>query len=125
MSLFGIIFQIRDDYMSLCSPEFTQKKELYEDIREGKFSFPIIHGLHADPHNHELLNNLRAKTNDENVKRYAVAYIERTGSFAHCRQVLETLVGRARQLVDAIDAGRGEKDAIMGMLERMVVHVVS
>ena len=39
--------------------------------------FPIIHAIRANPSNKELINILKQKTIDENVKRYAVDYMER------------------------------------------------
>ncbi|CAL3972860.1 unnamed protein product [Diplocarpon coronariae] len=99
VNLIGIIFQIRDDYQNLSSPEYLQNKGLCEDLTEGKFSFPIIHSIRAKPENMVLLNILKQKTDDEQVKRYAVSYMEGTGSFEYCRKVLGTLTERARVLV--------------------------
>ncbi|KAL2071483.1 hypothetical protein VTL71DRAFT_12718 [Oculimacula yallundae] len=103
VNLIGIIFQIRDDYQNLSSPEYLQNKGLCEDLTEGKFSFPIIHSIRAKPENMVLLNILKQKTDDEQVKRYAVSYMEGTGSFEYCRKVLGTLTERARVLVGNLD----------------------
>lgn len=103
VNLIGIIFQIRDDYQNLASPEYLQNKGLCEDLTEGKFSFPIIHSIRAKPENMVLLNILKQKTDDEQVKRYAVTYMEGTGSFEYCRKVLGTLTERARVLVRTLD----------------------
>ncbi|CZT41448.1 probable farnesyltranstransferase (al-3) [Rhynchosporium secalis] len=103
VNLIGIIFQIRDDYQNLSSPEYSQNKGLCEDLTEGKFSFPIIHSIRAKPENMVLLNILKQKTEDEQVKRYAVSYMEGTGSFEYCRKVLGTLMERARVLVGDLD----------------------
>ncbi|KAI9055779.1 hypothetical protein LZ554_000720 [Drepanopeziza brunnea f. sp. 'monogermtubi'] len=111
VNLIGIIFQIRDDYQNLSSPEYIQNKGLCEDLTEGKFSFPIIHSIRARPENMVLLSILRQKTDDEQVKRYAVSYMEGTGSFEYCRKVLGTLMERARVLVGSLDGesqGEGE-----------------
>ncbi|KAL5321720.1 hypothetical protein ACEPPN_009681 [Leptodophora sp. 'Broadleaf-Isolate-01'] len=113
VNLIGIIFQIRDDYQNLSSPEYSQNKGLCEDLTEGKFSFPIIHSIRAKPENMVLLNILKQKTDDEQVKRYAVSYMEGTGSFEYCRKVLGTLTERARVLVGDLDGegvGAGEKN---------------
>src|SRR6266852_1187611 len=71
VNLIGIIFQILDDYQNLSSPQYTDNKGLCEDLTEGKFSFPIIHSIRARPENMQLLNILKQKTEDEQVKRYA------------------------------------------------------
>ncbi|KAG6851581.1 hypothetical protein C0991_007935, partial [Blastosporella zonata] len=55
VNLIGIYFQIRDDLMNLESTEYTQNKGFAEDLTEGKFSFPVVHGIHADTTNRQVL----------------------------------------------------------------------
>ncbi|KAG4423663.1 geranylgeranyl diphosphate synthase 1 [Cadophora malorum] len=134
VNLIGIIFQIRDDYQNLSSPEYSQNKGLCEDLTEGKFSFPIIHSIRAKPENMVLLNILKQKTDDEQVKRYAVSYMEGTGSFEYCRKVLATLTERARVLVGDLDGegeavreslgeknGSGSGSGVLKILDKMAV----
>jgi len=123
VNLIGIIFQIRDDYQNLSSPEYTHNKGVCEDLTEGKFSFPIIHSIRARPENMQLLNILKQKTDDEQVKRYAVAYMEGTGSFEYCRKVLATLMERARKLVDELDDGTGGRRGkrVLRFLDKMAI----
>jgi geranylgeranyl diphosphate synthase, type III len=98
-------------------------------LTEGKFSFPIIHAIRSDPANLQLLNILKQKTTDEEVKRYAVKYMESKGSFEYCKKVLKTLGERARKLVaevegesegDESEAG-GKGSGVLKILEKMVV----
>lgn len=78
VSLFGVYFQIRDDLMNLASkevgrpqspssntqrrtnhyldPQYTSNKGFAEDLTEGKFSFPVVHGIHADPSNRQIIS---------------------------------------------------------------------
>lgn len=121
VNLIGLIFQVRDDYMNLSSPEYSHNKGLCEDLTEGKFSFPIIHAIRSDPSNLQLLNILGQKTADAEVKRYAVAYMEKAGSFEYTRRVVEVLIERARKLVDEIDAGRGKAKGMHKILDKMVI----
>ncbi|SPN97387.1 probable farnesyltranstransferase (al-3) [Cephalotrichum gorgonifer] len=121
VSLIGLIFQVRDDYMNLSSPEYSHNKGLCEDLTEGKFSFPIIHAIRSDPTDLQLINILAQKTTDAEVKRYAVAYMERTGSFEYTRQVVRVLISRARKLVDEIDAGRGKAKGMHKILDKMAI----
>jgi geranylgeranyl diphosphate synthase type 3 len=121
VNLVGLIFQIRDDYQNLASTDYTQNKGLCEDLTEGKFSFPVIHSIRADPANRQLVNILRQKTTDETVKRYAVAYMERQGSFAYCRGVIRDLVARALALVRDVDAGDGNDVGVKAILNKLVV----
>lgn len=71
-----------------------------------------------------LLNILKQKTDDEQVKRYAVSYMEGTGSFEYCRKVLGTLTERARVLVGDLDGeGEGAKKGggVLNILDKMRV----
>ncbi|TQS34514.1 hypothetical protein Golomagni_05099 [Golovinomyces magnicellulatus] len=121
VNLIGVIFQIRDDYQNLSSQEYSENKGLCEDLTEGKFSFPIIHSIRSRPKNMQLLNILKQKTNDEQVKRYALSYMERTHSFEYCRNVLSTLMEKARILIADLDDGSNQGQGILKILERMEI----
>ncbi|KAH8880034.1 geranylgeranyl pyrophosphate synthetase [Thozetella sp. PMI_491] len=121
VNLVGLIYQIRDDYKNLWSREYKDNKGMCEDLTEGKFSFPVIHSVRSDPTNLQLLNILKQKTKDEEVKLYAVKYMESTGSFEYTRQVLAVLIDRARKLADEIDEGRGKSQYIHKILDKMVI----
>ncbi|KAK5164005.1 hypothetical protein LTR04_002105 [Oleoguttula sp. CCFEE 6159] len=118
----GLLFQILDDYKNLASPTLHAQKGLCEDLTEGKFSFPVIHAIRADASSQILVNILRQKTHDAAVKRYAVDYMERVGSFAYTRKVLRELGRRALRETEALDAGRGRGDGVRRILELMRVE---
>lgn len=107
--------------MNLSSSEYSQNKGLCEDLTEGKFSFPIIHSIRARPDNLQLINILKQKTTDEEVKKYAVAYMETTGSFEYCRKVLSTLMQRARKLIAELDDGGNKGGGVLKILDKMAV----
>jgi geranylgeranyl diphosphate synthase type 3 len=69
----------------------------------------------------QLLNILRQKTENEEVKRYAVAYMESTGSFDYTKKVLEVLIARARRMADEVDEGRGRAQGVHGILDRITL----
>lgn len=48
VNLISLLFQIRDDYMNLQSTEYGDNKGFCEDLTEGKFSFPVIHGVRME-----------------------------------------------------------------------------
>ncbi|KAL3422542.1 geranylgeranyl diphosphate synthase [Phlyctema vagabunda] len=121
VNLIGIIFQITDDYLNLSSLEMTENKGLCEDLTEGKFSFPIIHSIRARPENLQLLNILKQKTTDDEVKRYAVSYMETTGSFDYCRKVLSTLMERARKMITELDEGSNKGRGVSKLLDKMSI----
>ncbi|KNG47833.1 geranylgeranyl pyrophosphate synthetase [Stemphylium lycopersici] len=86
VSTIGLLFQILDDHLNLSPTSgYTTLKGLCEDLTEGKFSFPVIHAIRADPSNQILINILKQKTTDEEVKRYALRYMESKGSFEYSK----------------------------------------
>lgn len=122
VNIIGLIFQIRDDYQNLFSREYSDNKGMCEDLTEGKFSFPVIHSIRTNPANLQLLNILKQKTTDEGVKRYAVSYMEGTGSFEYTKQVLTVLIDRARKMTDEINEGMGKNTGIHKLLDKMVIE---
>jgi geranylgeranyl diphosphate synthase type 3 len=91
LNLLGLYFQIRDDFLNVSSIEYMQTKSFCEDLTEGKFSFPIIHAVHSRPNDTRLLSILRARTEDIDIKRHAVAWLQECGSIDYTRQVLRSL----------------------------------
>ncbi|KAL4900936.1 hypothetical protein BDW74DRAFT_182265 [Aspergillus multicolor] len=110
VNVMGLVFQICDDFLNLSDTIYTQNKGLCEDLTEGKFSFPIIHSIRSNPGNHQLINILRQKTQDEEVKRYALQYMESTGSFKYTQDVVRQLRARALELIDEIESSGNGKE---------------
>ena len=107
--------------MNLSSTEYTENKGLCEDLTEGKFSYPIIHSIRSNPSNRQLINILKQKTMDDEVKKYAVKYMESTGSFEYCRNILRDLNEQAMAMIESIDEGMGQGAGIKIILDKMVV----
>lgn len=55
------------------------------------------------------------------MKRYAVSYMESTGSFAYCRKVLRELIEEAMGAVGKVDEGKGG-EGVRAILDRLVVE---
>lgn len=104
VNLMGPIFQICDDYLNLSNPVYSRNKGLCEDLTEGKFSFPVIHSIRSQPDNLQLINILKQRTKEEEVKRYAISYMESTGSFAYTRKIVVKLRDKALIEIDKIEA---------------------
>lgn len=102
IAILGLYFQIRDDYCNLCLGEYTENKSYCEDLTEGKFSFPIIHALTSNPDDRQIINILRQRTKDIEVKRHCVKLLERFGSFKYTRNVLEELDSTARAEIERL-----------------------
>lgn len=118
----GMLFQILDDYNNLASEVYTVNKGLAEDLTEGKFSFPVIHAIRADPSNLVLTNILRQKTTDDEVKKFAISYMERMGSFAYTRQVINSLNAKAFALVDEMEQTDSRERGLFGTGVRMILE---
>lgn len=121
VNIIGTLFQIRDDYMNLSSTEYTSNKGLCEDLTEGKFSFPIIHSIRSNPQNLQLINILKQKTTDDRVKRYAVSFMESTGSFEYCRRKLRELKSKAISMIEIMETTAGHGINIRKILDNMDV----
>merc|ERR1711990_289537 len=74
------------DYINLVDFKYHKNKGLCEDITEGKFSYPIIHAIHSRPGDTRLINILKQRTEDVDVKKYAVSYMEETKSLEYTRE---------------------------------------
>jgi len=122
VNIVGLCFQILDDYQNLWSKQYTENKGMCEDLTEGKFSFPVIHSIRSNPANMQLLNILKQKTDNEEIKRYAVAYMESTGSFEYTRKVLAVLTERARKMTDELDEGRGKSKGVHKILDKLIIE---
>lgn len=88
LNVLSLYFQIRDDYLNISSIEYMQTKSFCEDLTEGKFSYPIIHAIQSRPNDSRLLNILRQRTEDIEVKKYAVLWMQQNGSIAYTRETL-------------------------------------
>jgi len=89
VNLLGLFFQIRDDYVNLKSDAYMENKSFCEDLTEGKFSFPIIHSIRNSAGDARLLKILKQKTEEVDIKKYALTLMEKTHSFEYTRKVLE------------------------------------
>ncbi|KAJ8131374.1 hypothetical protein O1611_g2251 [Lasiodiplodia mahajangana] len=117
--LLGQAFQIADDYKNLANLDYTQKKGLCEDLTEGKFSFPVIHSIRSNPENQELLHILAQRPTDVDTKKYAVRYIESTGSLEYTKELVGILIAKAKEEADSIDAGSDKSKGIHALLAKL------
>ncbi|KAL6704284.1 geranylgeranyl pyrophosphate synthetase [Coniothyrium glycines] len=128
VSTIGLLFQILDDHLNLSPTSgYSSLKGLCEDLTEGKFSFPVIHAIRADPSNQILINILKQKTTDEEVKRYALRYMQSKGSFEYSARVIEELRGKTEDHVRGVESslgadGREGAEALRKMLGRLVLR---
>jgi geranylgeranyl diphosphate synthase, type III len=74
-----------------------------------------------------LINILKQKTTDEEVKRYAIRYMEEKGSFEYSKKIIGELRVKSEELVAQIsdklgENGVGGQRALSAVLERLVLR---
>ncbi|KDR77352.1 hypothetical protein GALMADRAFT_246737 [Galerina marginata CBS 339.88] len=116
VNLIGVFFQIRDDLMNLQSTEYTSNKGFAEDLSEGKFSFPVVHGIHADKSNRQVLNVLQKRPTTPTLKIHTINYLKHnTKSFDYTLSVLANLEAQTRAEIARLGGNKG-LEAIMDSL---------
>ncbi|PPR01423.1 hypothetical protein CVT24_001897 [Panaeolus cyanescens] len=123
VNLIGVYFQIRDDLMNLSSANYTSNKGFAEDLTEGKFSFPVIHGISSDPSNRQILSRLsvdvlQKRPETPTLKIHAVNYLkEHTKSFQYTLAVLSTMETKIRMEITRL----GGNDKLERLIDRLHV----
>lgn len=123
----GIAFQMIDDYLNATAPKYFKDKAHFEDLTEGKFSFPIIHSIRTAAErcvlpgtkpDRRLFHILRQHTTDAELKKFCVQLMEETGTFEFCRQE----IARERREIGAMiaAAGGGGNTALTTMLDSLM-----
>ncbi|KAF9959607.1 geranylgeranyl pyrophosphate synthetase [Mortierella alpina] len=115
VELIGIHFQIRDDYLNLQSTQYSANKGFCEDLTEGKFSYPIIHSIRADPGSRKLLNILKQKPTEPELKIYAVNLMHATKTFEYCRKQMSLYEQRVREEIQRL-GGNSRLERIIDLL---------
>ncbi|KAE8152335.1 isoprenoid synthase domain-containing protein [Aspergillus avenaceus] len=95
INLLGQYFQIRDDYKNL-SEDYTAQKGFCEDLDEGKYSFPLVHVLTAQPRNFQLRGILqesrRAGSMSLPLKQCVLEHLAQAGSLEYTHATLGKLM---------------------------------
>ncbi|KAF9530509.1 isoprenoid synthase domain-containing protein [Crepidotus variabilis] len=116
VNLIGVFFQIRDDLMNLQSPQYASNKGFAEDLTEGKFSFPVVHGIHTDTSNRQIMNVLQKRPTTPTLKIHAINYLKNnTRSFEYTLTVLAKLESQTRSEIARLGGNKG-LEAIMDSL---------
>ncbi|XP_076633333.1 terpene synthase-like isoform X4 [Colletes latitarsis] len=101
-NILGLYIQISNDYSDFHYDTNTDDDGYADDLRTGTFNFPIIHAITSHPEDTEIKNILRRRTKNITVKRYCAALLEKFGSFAYTRNVLEDLDKQARREIERL-----------------------
>lgn len=112
----GILFQIRDDYQNLASADYADAKGFAEDLSEGKWSFPVLHAVYADAGNPFLVDIVKSRTENVEVKKRAVRYLEGMGSLRYTRETMGELEREVKQRMEEL-GGNGGLEGILARLK--------
>ena len=156
-NLLGLFYQIRDDYVNLVdsqvcqhvssdpstrvaqneTAQYMKNKGYLEDLTEGKFSFPIIHCILADPSDTRLLSKsvnaqvgcvlncrivdvLRQRTESIEVKCYAREWMIQNGSLDFTRRKLLHISDQIKSEVERLGGNSIMSSIIMQLGE--IIH---
>ncbi|DBA00273.1 TPA: hypothetical protein N0F65_007917 [Lagenidium giganteum] len=111
----AVYFQIRDDYINLVDDDYMANKSFCEDLTEGKFSFPLILAIRERPHDTRLLNILKQRTKNVELKKHAVAYMKETTAFVRTRAKLNELVVEIRDEIDRLGGNHALESVVMAL----------
>lgn len=116
VNLIGIYFQIRDDYMNLRDDKYSANKGFAEDLSEGKFSFPLVHGIRADTTNRRLLNVLQKRPSTPTLKYHAIDYLrDHSKSFEYTHDVLTILEKRVLDEIERLGGNPMLQDVLQAL----------
>lgn len=117
-NLIMVYYQIRDDYMNLQSDQYTNTKGFADDLSEGKFSFPIVHGILEQPENQLIMNVLQKRPKTPTLKHHAIEYLKNTTkSFDYTLAVLNKLEQQARRELERL----GGNPMLSALLDKLHV----
>ncbi|CAM9285437.1 unnamed protein product, partial [Choristocarpus tenellus] len=111
----ALYFQIRDDLINLASDEYMKGKSFCEDLTEGKFSFPIIHCVRTNSNDHRILHIMMQRTTDVDIKKHAIFWMQKTGSFEYTWKRLRSLKGDIKHEIESLGGHTGLVRIIEGL----------
>jgi heptaprenyl diphosphate synthase len=104
----GMAFQLSDDIMDLTASQLELGKEPGTDLREGVYTLPVLHALHAGPHREELHRILSHGAPDGAMLDRALEIVRTGGSVEHARAAVSTEVARAVELARRLPEGTAQ-----------------
>ena len=84
-----------------------------------EFSFPIIHAVNSHPNDKRLLNILRQRTDDLDIKRHGVEWMHECGSIRHTREVLRALKKKIEKEIEQL-GGHSRLSALVQLLDKQL-----
>jgi ophiobolin F synthase len=121
ITLIGRLFQIRDDYQNLNSPEYESAKGFGEDLDEGKFSYPMVVALSLESRSKNLIESILAGCEpsvgpSKAMKLVVRGEMEACGALAATVQAIKELEAEITQRIDAIEVALEQKSWVLRWL---------
>lgn len=119
MSLFGRLYQLRDDYQDIAVE--TDAAE-YDDLDEGNFTLPLLHALEAEEQvgGVELQSILQAAKQErpvsQEMKRLVRENLEDAGSFEFTRAAIQQLYAEMKAELTKMEETAGVENWILRLL---------
>lgn len=118
----GVAFQMIDDVLDVDGDVDLLGKEVLQDLREGKMTYPVLIALHRDP---ELAQRLQGAIDgdslDADTRAYAVASIKRWEGAALAKQAATSLVDDAVRCLETLPESM-ERQALTAVAHAVVAR---
>ncbi|XP_041971023.1 geranylgeranyl pyrophosphate synthase-like [Aricia agestis] len=110
MMMFGVYYEIRDDYCNLvnmkevdgkCNADkYKEPTDLFcEDFTDGKFSFPVNHALRTSHEASPIIYALKQRTTNYKHKKYCLDLLKKLGSLDYTLKVIRAMDKEMREEV--------------------------
>jgi len=102
----GLIFQIKDDMFDY-QPRGITGKPTGNDIKEKKFTLPLIYALQQAPNSEkkQILKLINSSVSDSQKLKTITRFVEEKGGLDHCRATMNELAQKAIAIIDGFQPG--------------------
>jgi len=117
----GVAFQVADDLLDLTAPEAKLGKPNGHDIKEGKFTLPLLHSLKicSREQRNEVQEVLLKNELAPHDVDFVMDFIRRHGGIAHAQKKAEALVAKAK-LSLAVLPDSASKTCLLGLADYII-----
>jgi octaprenyl-diphosphate synthase len=117
----GIAFQVADDLLDLTAPEAKLGKPNGHDIKEGKFTLPLLHALKVCSREErsrvqEVLLKQELAPHDVD---YVMSFIRQHGGIQYAQQTAEKLVAEAKELLMGLPES-SSRASLLGLADYII-----
>ena len=118
----GLIFQIKDDLFDY-QPHGISGKPTGNDIKEKKFTLPLIYALQQASHSEkkQILHLINISTPNSQILKTITRFVEEKGGLNHCRTTMNELAQKAITIIDGFppcDAATALKETVEYTMNR-------